>query len=514
MPGESIQVGPFVGGLNTFSDPTAIADNELVVANNFELDLDGSLKSRPPIIDRGITFPLQSTGNINVLGYYYGSGAVPYLLASDGVSKTYYFNGNTWTLITSTFAATAMVQFDQKAWIVAPYGSANPGGYWSPSTGFVADSNMPMGDTIVAHKFRLWISGGRDALSNPTRIYYSNALSSAAGFWPATANYADIGTGDGQSIVRVAVYYNSLIVFRTNSIYAYQFTSDPNAAIISLLVPNIGLSSKNALVAWENFLYFIYDDRAYEFVNNRAQQINLKVPFESNTRVGIFDPYVVSLFNNRIIFSFWDTMYVFSLRTRTWTTWTSPSNGAIGTVIAPITDTEFPSATVFSSAIVPLTGTRRAKTLYLTDAITTETENFTCSIQTKNYNYQTSSSYKRLFWWGVDAIFNGTLTATAVPIVWNVAIRWSQLNTFTWSALKNFTWEQPTNTGLSVETIRTTAGDKAIRKFVKFLKALRFRQIHYVLEFDTDGSIDTAPVRLFSLTTYVKPHQRVSKTIT
>ena len=42
MPGAPIQVGPFVGGLNTFSDATAIADNELTVCENFELDLDGS----------------------------------------------------------------------------------------------------------------------------------------------------------------------------------------------------------------------------------------------------------------------------------------------------------------------------------------------------------------------------------------------------------------------------------------------------------------------------------------
>jgi len=83
MPGEAIQVGPFVGGLNTFSDETAIADNELVVCNNFELDLDGSLLSRPPIVDRGITFPLGATGNVNLLGYYYAPGNIPYLLASE-----------------------------------------------------------------------------------------------------------------------------------------------------------------------------------------------------------------------------------------------------------------------------------------------------------------------------------------------------------------------------------------------------------------------------------------------
>lgn len=514
MAGEAIQIGPFVGGLNTFSDPTAIADNELAVCENFELDLDGSLVSRPPIIDRGVSFPLQSTGNVLVLGYYYGPGAVPYLIASDSVSKTYYFNGSDWTLISDTFAATAMVQFDHKAWLVAPFGSTNPGGYWSPSSGFVADANMPKGDTIVANKFRLWISGGRDALSNPTRIYYSNALSSPLGLWTAAPDFIDIGAGDGQSIVRVFTYYSALVIFRTNSIYSFQFTTDPDSGVQSLLVPNIGLSSKEAVVAWENYIYFIYDDKAYEFVNNRAQQINLKVPLRSSSRSGIYNPNVVSLFSNRVIFSFWDTMYVFSIRTRTWTTWKSPAHGAIGYIVASTTDTEVPEAIVFSSAIAAPGVSRSAKTLHLTDSITTESESFVCTARTKNYNYQTSSAYKRLFWWGADAIFNGRVTATAVPITWSQSVTWAQMLSVTWDTAKLYTWDQPANPGADVQTIRDTFGAGSVRKFVKFLKALRFRQIHYQLDFETDGSISSAPVRLFALMTYVKAHERVSKTVT
>lgn len=51
------------------------------------------------------------------------------------------------------------------------------------------------------------------------------------------------------------------------------------------------------------------------------------------------------------------------------------------------------------------------------------------------------------------------------------------------------------------------------RKFVKFFKSLRFRQIFYRIQFPTDGSSATAPVRLFSLMTYVNPKETVSRTI-
>jgi hypothetical protein len=518
MPGEAIQIGPFTGGLNTFSDPTAIADNELVVCENFELDLDGSLKSRPPFAYRNINMPLGASGNANILGYFYGPGNVPYLIASDGLSKTYYFSGSAWVLITNTFAATSMAQFDNKAWLLAPYGSTNPGGYWEPAGGFVAETEMPRGDTIVAHKQRLWVAGGRDALLNATTMYYSNVLGSAP-FWPtfsSTTNTVKIGSGDGQAIVRLAVYYNSLVIFRTNSIYSYQFLSDPGVGTISLLVPNIGLSDKKSFVAYENYIYFMYDERGYEFVNNRAQQINQRVPFVSGSRTGIDESQArsVSLFNNRIIFSYFNYLYVFGLRTRTWSVWQSPTQGSIGEIFSAVTDNDFEEAILFSSAVVPAGGSRVAKTLHMSDVVGSDQEAFTCVAQTKNFNYQSSSSYKRLFWWGVDAIFRGTVTATVTPITFNTSVTWAQLASYTWASIAAFDWSQPAIPGADVQTVRNTASGTAVRKFVKFLKALRFRQVNYRLEFDTDGSVSSAPVRLFSLMTYVRSHQRVSKTVT
>lgn len=517
MPGEAIQIGPFTGGLNTFSDPTAIADNELTVCENFELDLDGSLVSRPPFVYRNINMPLGATGNANILGYFYGPGNVPYLIGSDGLSSTYYFSGTTWILITNTFAATSMAQFDNKAWLLAPFGSTNPGGRWEPTGGFVAEPEMPRGDSIVAYKQRLWVAGGRDALLNATTVYYSNTLDITP-FWPtfsSTTNTIRVGSGDGQAIVRMSVYYNSLVIFRTNSIYSYQFLNDPGAGAISLLVPNVGLSDKKSLVAYENYIYFMYDEKAYEFVNNRAQQLNIKVPFVSGDRTGIDESQArsVSLFNDRIIFSYFNFLYVFGLRTRTWSVWKSTTQGPIGEVFTAVTDSDFEEAITFSSAIVPAGSPRVAKTLHISDVVSLDEEDFVCIAQTKNYNYQSSSTYKRLFWWGVDAIFRSQVKAIVTPITFNTAVTWNDMNQYTWASVASNDWSQPAYPGSDIQTIRDTPGGASIRKFVKFLKALRFRQVHYRLEFNTDGSSSSAPVRLFSLMTYVRAHQRVSKTV-
>src|SRR5688572_1571561 len=45
---SELQLGPFHGGINNYSDMSAIADQELVDCVNFDIDLDGSLKTRPP----------------------------------------------------------------------------------------------------------------------------------------------------------------------------------------------------------------------------------------------------------------------------------------------------------------------------------------------------------------------------------------------------------------------------------------------------------------------------------
>jgi hypothetical protein len=530
MPGAPIQVGPFIGGLNTFSDPSAIADNELSRCENFELDLDGSLKSRPPIQDLNVSFPLTASGNVNLLGYYYATNNVPYLLASDGDSSTYYFDGNVWNLITNTVAAAGFTQFNDKAWLTAPVGSGTLGsflgGTWDPVAGFVNDPAMPEGECITVYKDRLWVAEGRDTSGNGTRLYYSRTLADPQ-VWPlatppvppltnyiSTTDFSDIGSGDGQNIVQIAVYFNTLLIFRSTSIYGLQYASDPDVATISLVVPNVGLASKDAIDQFESYIYFMYEDKAYEFSNNRAQQINVKVPFEAGNTTGIYVPFAVSEFNRRIIFSYYRRTYVYSLRTRTWTEWKSSVFGPIGKVVRQETGDDTIVAVTHESTVVPAGGSREARTLFITDAVTNATEAMECVIQTKIFNYQASSIYKRLFWWGVDASFKGVVEGEVFPVTENFTVPWQNLlDNETWLTMLQYVWGQPQSEPPNVDSVVTAADSTIGRKFVKFFKSLRFRQVYFRVTFQTNGSTSQAPVRLFSLMTYVNPKQTVSTTI-
>ena len=509
MPGKSIQLGPFKGGLNTHSDNSAIDDAELVICENFELDFDGSLVSRPPISDTGVALPLQSTGDMQVLGYYTAPGNVNYLLATDGVSKTYYFTGSTWTLITSTFAATDMAQFNGKAWLVAPVGSAAPGGSWSPSANFTPDSNMPKGDTIAVYKSRLWIAQGKAAVANNTYVYFSGLLGDTP-FWPVAPNFIDVGSGDGQNVIKLVGYFNNLLIFRDNSIYTLTYGTDPATAVFSILVPGIGLTDKHCVAVYQAYLYFMHNEKVYEFFNNRATQINQRVPFSVGSQAGIYLPYSVSLFNQRVMVTFWDKLYVFNLLTRTWTTWKSTAFGSLGRfVTSPATDG--PEVAIVHSTVTVSGTSRSARTLQIVDAVGTATEAMTCTFRTKNYNYQSSSVMKRLFWGGIDAIFRGQMTARAIPIFFAKQLTWGQLAQMTWGQVAQKTWGTLSTDNTVIEKVINSPGSSAQRKFQKLFKSFFFRQLAFEAIFETDGSVTSAPVQVFSIMTYVLAKADVSE---
>lgn len=332
---DAMLIGPFAGGINTFDDPTAINDQECAEALNFDPGLDGSLKNRPPFTDLGTPLTLGTAGNPTLLGYFYDANGEAHLIASDGDTSTWAYSSGAWDLITDTFAATDMTQFDNKAWLVSPVGEADPGGYWTPGDGFTADSAMPHGVSIASYKSRLWVAEGLRG-DYPTRIRYSKVLGQPD-FW-VDPGFLDVGSGDGQGVVKILTYFDSMLVFRTKSIWNFQYGSDPGQAIQGVIVPGVGLQNSHALVAFENYLYFMYDEKAYAFINNRAQQLNIKVPFETSNKLSTTSPYAVSLFNNRVIFSYYEKMYVYSLRTKTWTTWRSDAWGPIGQLTMPYVD--------------------------------------------------------------------------------------------------------------------------------------------------------------------------------
>jgi deoxyhypusine synthase len=135
----------------------------------------------------------------------------------------------------------------------------------------------------------------------------------------------------------------------------------------------------------------------------------------------------------------------------------------------------------------------------------------TCSILTKNYDLSVSHKFKRLFWWGVDAISRTAVTGIVTPVVFSFQARWIDLAGKKWNELH--TWDRTVEASTGVTTVVPTVVGGGIRKFVKFMKSVRFRQVNFIVSTTTTGTTNDGPVRIFSLTAFIGQKQTVSRDV-
>lgn len=507
--GEPIRLGPFVGGMNTLSDPTALQDTELVDVVNMELDLDGSYIARPPFYT--LSAP-GSGGHFRLLGFYIDVSTMRLIACNS--SGLWYYTSGAWSFVTGTAGidATAMVQYDDKAWIIATPGSTNPGGYISGIT-WTSVPAMPRGGSAVVHKERMYVVPGPTVTgANSTVIKFSAAADFLT--WPA-ANAIFINKGDGQKLIDVIVYNDNLLMFKEDSTYVLAFDTSPADAVVRKVNPSIGVANKNCVVAYENQLYVFHEAAVYEVVNYDFAKINSKVPFRYDATApagGWSDPYFLTLLGDRLIVKYYARLFVFGLKTKIWTRWDTSTQGAryIGPAVAvPIKSESDAIPQYYMSPAntngLPLFGFRDVYD-------NANTENIQCAITTKNYDFGVPHRYKRLFWWGTDVSTISDVVGTVQPIIVNFSVTWGQLSAYTWGQISANTWGQPLNLPIVVDTVRLA--QSAARKFAKFAKSLRFRQANFQVKISYNGTSASGPARFFTITCLIGTKEHVSKDLT
>lgn len=500
--GQPLRLGPFIGGINTLSDVSAIADSELVDCNNYELDIDGSLICRPPfqeVIDNASFAERIVLIGVALLGgntYVIGSN-------SGGV---YYWTSNAWTLITATFQATCMVQYADKIWLVARIGSANPGGSWDGTT-FTAIAAMPKGAAAVVHKERMYVVPGITATTNASRLTFSNAGNFST--WTGT-DFLDVKSGDGQHLVDLVVYQDNLLLFKEDSTYIFAFDIKPADGIVRQLSTTLGTTKQHCVVNYESSVFFYHEGEVYEVVNLDFNRINTKQPFFYDATVpsgGAFvEDVFLSIFGDRLIVRYFNRIYVYGLRTRTWTRWSSdnlklhyfgpivsyPSN-----VVNAINDQYYAGSCINTKKNMIRMNDGRDASIDERDLSVATL--ITCTITTKTYDLAISHMFKRLFWWGADVLTANSVTGTATPVVASFQSTWDDLTN--WDALN--TWDFPLSSPASTSTsVAPVSG--TMRKFVKFPKGLRFRQINFSVIITSSGKTSDGPARIYSLTALIR----------
>ncbi len=521
MSGQAVKLGPFIGGINTASDPSAVADNELVDAVNFELDLDGSLVCRPPIVETVNNF-LSWTERIVFIGSA-TLGGVNYVIGSNS-DGTWAFDGTTWTLIRVNLHASIALQFQDLLFVVAQPGSVNNGGFWDGAV-WTTDANMPKGESAVFHKARLFIAPGLlQGGAAAHQLKYTDPIPIAAPtplVW-GVANVISVGQGDGQNLVEVIIYNDNLLLFKRDSTYVFAYDVQPIDAVLRKVNSKIGVTYRHCVVQYENSVFIYHEANIYEVINYDFQRVNFKVPFALDTSAPSTRAELVflSLLGDRLIVRYFNSIYAYGLKTKTWTRWDSASVDLrnFGPLVA------MPKTTIVGTPDLYYAGSSLLsvrKDFVIADGYDASTFeknlagtpfDIVCTVLTKNYDLSDTMHYKRLFWWGIDVVSMRDVVAIANPINAVNTVRWSQLAGMTWGSLAAVTWGSPLSSVISVETDvvdTSTIG----RKFIKLLNSMRWRQINFRVTLLCNGTTAQGPARLFSLTAIVGLKQTVVKQV-
>lgn len=521
---EAMKLGPFVGGLNLLSDPQNIDNAELAECINFEVDLDGSLMSRPAIVE---TINNSSSGGTRnkVIGRASFSAGGDYLIVCNG-SAVYAFNGSTYTHIVTTVSECA-VQYNDNVYIVATQASAANGGRWDGTT-YTSDANIPRGQSALFHKSRMFVVPGINTTTTPSRLTFSDTITAVVFTWNA-ANIIDVAPGDGDNLVDLIVYNDNLLLFKENSIYLLAYDIAPADAVLRKIHGNIGVNFPNCVDYYDNSIFFLHEGKVWEMMNYEFKQVNQKAPFVLDTFIdsegaSIIDKVWLRRLGNRILVGFYRKRYSFSLNTRTWSEWQTTNHraqyfGPPVELIKSLTTNESPKyymATTTQSYLNfyyvtedYVAGTRD----YFFDNATGTTNpafySIVCTFRSKNYDFDVPFVFKRMMWWGMHA--NSGAEVQGQVIINNLNQTndlWENVGLFLWGDLEG-TWGSVLNEFTVPDDVVTTAEGGA--KFYKFLKSLRFRTVAFRVTIENDGTTIGGPCRLFTLSAIVGYKQVVSK---
>lgn len=555
---RELKIGPFAGGINRYSDISAIADDEMTECINFDIDLDGSLKSRPPwhilyaaqfTNAAGGSSPPNDFQLIMLTGTYESIRFVIFQSNHTGTGGAYIYyldgpNAGTIALIATGNYSTA-TRYSNDVYLTPDTDGATSigtGQKYVLDTGIVtAIPNMPRGYSSAVYKDRLWVSGRRSTPNN-SRLFYSD-LADFTG-WPGS-NFFDINPGDGDALQDLIVYQDNLMLFKDSATYVLSYDQGPAQAVLQLVNGDVGVMGPRCLVAYENSIFILKYNQVFEMVNYDFTRVSVKLPFEYDAsepseidgqswRYSIWTRRC----GDRLVVRFYNRLYIYHLRLRAWTRWMSEDVNIAG--LGPImlldatntqTDQKLGHNTYvatssflknYDSGGVGSSGNWKTyvkifrfddfyEDSFLEDGdITPSPVDISCKMFTKAYDIGVSHRFKRLMHWGVDTITGRTIAGIVYPFSISYQVTWEQLHTTQWHALN--TWGYPLFIIPNTEQTQPVGAGLA-RRYIRFPRSLRFRLVQFEVDMLTVGNTSDGPARLYSLTAFVSGKQLVPKAV-
>ncbi|MFE1145193.1 hypothetical protein [Streptomyces rochei] len=553
---QELEIGPFAGGINTYSDPAMIADDEMVDCVNFDLSLDGSLVSRPPWNTLHAQKFTSTDSNPNHPESYQ-------LVIGTGTYET-----NRYVIVTSnhTGAAASYIYFVDgvNAGLIAKLGD----GYHSKSHRYADDiylvpdiknggkglkynlgtglttivPNMPEGYASIIYKDRLWISGRRAVIPGTTnsRLFFSELADFTN--WPGT-NFFDINPGDGDAVNELVVYQDNIIIFKDNATYVLAYDTGPAQAVLQVINTDVGAMGPRCVDVYENSIFVLKYNQLYEMSNYDFVRVSVKIPFEYDDTLPVASnswkyPFWVRIVGDRAVVRFYNRIYVYHLRLRGWTRWDSEDENI--KYLGPIMRLDNTNTTLLRGYDTYIAGSTLAyptdrqgngsasnwsmyfKLFKMEDRYElSNTENgnvvpvfppvdIKLMMKTKQYAIGLSHRFKRLMHWGLNCYTARDVTGTLFPFSVAYKVTWNQLSIYHWHDLN--TWEYPLTA--IPGTTQEVSGDSGKQvKFIRFPKSLRFRLLQFQVDMATQGNTTDGPAYIYSVTAFVGAKQLMPKAV-
>ncbi|MGS2592246.1 hypothetical protein [Streptomyces hebeiensis] len=555
---RELRIGPFSGGINTYSDSAMIADNELVDCVNFDISLDGSLSSRPPwgtMAANKYTSSLSTSTPPNSYQIVIGTGTFEgnrYVIVNsshvngDPASFIYFVEGPNAGLIAKIADGvhSKAHRYADNVYLVPDIQSPGMGVVYNLSGGLVTViASMPVGYASVIYKDRLWISGRRNVSTN-SRLFFSDLATFTS--WPGT-NFFDINPGDGDAVNDLVVYQDNIIIFKDNATYVLTYDTGPAQAVLQVINTDIGAMGGRCVDVYENSVFVLKYNQLYEMSNYDFVRVSVKLEFEFDDTLPNTAPYIsggqswrypfwLRIVGDRAIVRFYNRLYIYHLRLRSWTRWDSEDVNIkylgppvrldnTNTGLRRGFDTYIAGSTLTKGIDSQGPGSVSNWNMYFKlfkfedryNLTNIENGNVTgifpsvdikLMLRTKQFDIGLSHRFKRLMHWGLDCYTGRNVTGTLFPFSVAYKVNWNQLKLYHWHDLN--TWDYPlTNIPGTIQEV-TSDSAKQI-KFVRFPKSLRFRLLQFRIDMMTKGNTTDGPAYVYSITAFVGSKQLVPK---
>lgn len=528
---QRVNFNNWSGGLNNVNDISTMADNELAVLTNLEVDKNGYLTARPPIVKVGDS----PGGAVEILGYYTNSG-VTYVVCAVTGSGTYLYNptSDTWTLMT-TIIGSGCAQYNDELFISS---LSTSGGFWDGSTFTVLGSSyhttdgaykkMPKGSQLILHKERLFMisnetdkqPGGRvffsriNDLTNLTTIYEWDVWTKPGDVDLTGEDFFDVSPGDGQAITAIISGADEVYIFRNRSTYYFKYAVDIyTESALQQIDANVGADNRHCVVKYEFSYLVLSNGKFYRFVSYLYYPLNEqnKLELRPGATSGLDLYSSVSVLGRRAIIVYGGRIYTVSLELGTWATWESATMPSYFK-LAPRATTDI-SGDVSYGVTCETDGDygiyRIRESLNAVDS-----EDMTHTMQTKAYDLGEPGSWKRMYYWTVDIYTANDITGTATPIQMISSVpSWDSLESGSWDDLETGTWDSPAEPNSDVITNLDYTGINPYRVNATFKKDMRFRRCAFKVSTTSDGTSGQGPVRISTVVVHAALKQSLPQII-